>query len=250
MNVLDARQQLEQELTNMTSDKGQLREAEAGAVATERKIEQTQKQFLADQADKLAAAIKQRDHLTQDAIKSQAKAQRTRLLAPIDGIVQQLAVTTIGQVISPGQALLVVVPQDGPLEIEALVPNSDFGFIRLNQEAVVKVDAFPFGRYGTLDGKVVRVSHDSVYDKDVANGDAASPQIQNSSTLDTTPKTQGLVYPVTVQLARPSMFVDGNWVSLAAGMTATVEIRTGDRRVIDYLLSPLREIVSQAAHER
>ena len=250
MNVLDAQQQLENELTSLATDKGSLLEATAAAVATERKIEQLQKQFVADQAGKLGDAVKKRDQNEQVAIKTQAKAERTRLAAPVSGIVQQLAVTTIGQVVTSGQSLLVIVPQNGPIDIEALVPNSDFGFVTLGQEAVVKIDAFPFSRYGTIDGKVIRVSHDSVYDKDVAASDASTPQAENQSTLSSTPKTQGLVYPVTVELARSDMLLDGKAVALVPGMSATVEIRTGERRVIDYLLSPLREIVSQAGHER
>lgn len=116
--------------------------------------------------------------------------------------------------------------------------------------AVVKVDAFPFTRYGTVEGRVVRISHDTVFDRDMTRMDAATPQGQTASALDATPKTQGLVYPVTVELARSSMPVDGNAAALIPGMSATVEIRTGERRVIDYLLSPLREVVSQAGHER
>ena len=97
---------------------------------------------------------------------------------------------------------------------------------------------------------MVRVSHDSVYDKDVAATDASAPQSENQSILDTTPKTQGLVYPVTIELDRSYMVIDGKQVPLTAGMSASVEIRTGERRVIDYLLSPLREIASRAGHER
>jgi hemolysin D len=97
---------------------------------------------------------------------------------------------------------------------------------------------------------VISVSHDSVYDKDLAASDASTPQAENQSTLSSTPKTQGLVYPVTVELARSDMLLDGKAVALVPGMSATVEIRTGERRVIDYLLSPLREIVTQAGHER
>ena len=149
-----------------------------------------------------------------------------------------------------GQPLLVIVPHTGPIEIEALVQNRDFGFVAVGQEAVVKIDAFPFTRYGTVAGEIVRISHDAVFDKDLTRMDAAMPQSQTSSTLDATPKTQGLVYPVAVQLERSSMLVDGNETPLMPGMTATVEIRTGERRVIDYLLSPLREVASQAGHER
>lgn len=248
--ALDAQQQLEQQLIDQAKDKGELLEADATSVATQKKIDQGLKQFVADQTDKLSDAQRKRDHMAQDLIKAVGKAERTRLTAPIDGTVQQLAITTVGQVITAGQPLLVVVPEHSTLEIEALIANADMGFIELGQDAVIKIDAFPFGRYGSLDGKVVRVSGDSVYNKDLTSTDATVPQGENASVLDSTPKTQNLVYPVTVELTQRSMHVDGKDVPLAPGMTAVVEIRTGDRRVIDYLLSPLREVAMQAAHER
>ena len=238
-------------MTNLAYDQGQVVENEAGITSLQKKIEQTQKQFVADQAQKLSEAEFKRDHLTQDLVRATAKADRTRIVAPIDGQVQQLAVTTLGQVVTTGQPLLVVVPTDLPMEIEALVQNSDIGFLAVGQEAVVKIDAFPFTRYGTLNGKVIRVSGDAIYNRDASSQDASTPvQSQNASALDTTPKTQDLVYAVDVQLEKQSLFVDGKVVPLAPGMTATVEVQTGKRRVIEYLLSPLREMVSGAAHER
>jgi len=249
--LLDAQQVLEQTLTTDASDKGQLVETAAAAASIEKKMDEQQKQFIADQSTKLAEAERKRDHSAEDLVKAVAKAERVHLTAPIDGTVQQLAVNTIGQVVTTGQPLLVVVPEGGPLEIDALVPNSDIGFLEVGQHAVIKLDAFPFSIYGTLDGTVVDVSRDAVYDQDVSNSDAAtSPQKQNASLLDPNPKTHGLVYPVTVALNQRHIEIDGKQVPLSAGMTATVEVRTGDRRVIEYLLSPLRRVVSESGHER
>ena len=158
--VLDAEQQVDTELTNLAYDQGQLMETEAGITSLRRKIEETQKQFVADQAQKLSDAERKADHLAQDLIQATAKAARTRIVAPLDGTVQQLAVTTLGQVVTTGQPLLVIVPDNLPVEIEALVQNSDIGFVAVGQEAVVKVDAFPFSRYGTINGRVMRVSRE------------------------------------------------------------------------------------------
>jgi hemolysin D len=166
--------------------------------------------------------------------------------------VQQLAITTLGQVVAAGAALLVVVPSGGSIEIEALVQNKDIGFVSVGQHATVKVDAFPFTRYGTLDGTVVRVSRDAVDERDasgssdtlsVARGGGVSP-------VSGTPRTQNLVFPVTVELVRDVIPTESGVVRLSAGMTTNVEIRTGSRRVIDYVLAPIRETVSQAGHER
>lgn len=248
--VLQAEQQLDQVLTEMSSDTGKLQEAEAAILSTKREINQLQKQFVAEQADKLATAVRERNDVEQELIKAAAKVRRTRLRAPISGTVQQLAVTTIGQVVTPGQPLLVIVPNHAKMEVEALVASSDFGFVKIGQKAVVKLAAFPFNRYGTIKGKVVRLSRDSVYDKDIAMGDAATLPQSNASLLSTTPQTQNLVYPVWVDMIRDWVSVHGKHVLLRPGMTATIEIRTGRRSVIDYLLSPLRRMASQAGHER
>ncbi len=248
--VLAAEQQLDQALTDMGSDKGQLQEAEAAVISAKRQITQLEKQFLADQADKLSAAVKQRNELTQDMIKAITNVKHTKLRAPISGTVQQLAVTTIGQVVTQGQPLLVIVPENEPLTVEALVPSSDFGFIKAGQKAVIKLDAFPFDRYGVINGQVTHISRDSVYDKDAETADANTLPQSNYWMLSPTPKTAGLVYPVWIHPDRDWIMADGKRVLLTAGMTAQIEVRTDKRRIIDYLLSPLRDIGSEAFHER
>ena len=151
-----------------------------------------------------------------------------------------------------GQPLMVLVPSEGAIEIEALVQNSDIGFVEVGQEATVKVNAFPFTRYGTVDGRVIRISRDAVDAKDAAqSSDAATAsRAQNSSIFSTTPNAQNLVFPVVISLSRSMLSVDGKDVNLTPGMTATVEVQTGSRRVIDYLFAPLRETASTAGHER
>ena len=250
--VLESQQAMESELTNLAYDKGQLLQAEAGSISLVKKLEQLQKQFVSDQAQKLSDAQRKLDRLREDLVKANFRLDRTTLRAPIDGSVQQLAVTTIGQVVTTGQPLMVIVPSEGALEIEALVPNSDIGFVNVGQDATIKVNAFPFTRYGTIDGRVVRVSRDAVDAKDAAqSSDAATAsRAQNQSTLSTTPNAQNLVFPVAVTLDKTSLTIDGKEVPLTSGMTAQVEIQTGSRRVIDYLFAPLRETGSTAGHER
>lgn len=250
--VIDALQPVEQEQTNLAYDKGQLAETEAAIVTLRRRIEQLTHESVAQQMQRKTLAEQKRDQARKDVVKAVLKAERTRLRAPIDGTVQQLAVTTLGQVVTTGQPLLVIVPSSGTIEVEALVLNRDIGFIEPGQDAVVKLEAFPFTRYGTIAGRVVRVSRDATEDKDAAA--AADPTSaahnQGAGAVSGTPKLQNLVFPVTVELERTSLNIDGRDVSLRPGMMAAVEIRTGDRRVIDYLLSSIREVSSTAAHER
>ncbi|MFE1598266.1 HlyD family type I secretion periplasmic adaptor subunit [Methylobacterium sp. ID0610] len=250
--VIDAVQQVEQVAADLAYDRGQLVEAQAGALSLQRRVEQTASETVAKQQQLLTEAAQKRDALKQDVIKAALKRDRARLTAPISGTVQQLAVTTLGQVVTAGQPLLVVVPTEGPIEVEALVQNKDIGFIVPGQEAVVKIDAFPFTRYGSIEGKVLRVSRDAVDDKD-ANGGSdplAVSRGQGLAPVSGTPRTQNLVFPVTIELSRSTIEADGKTVQLTPGMTTSVEIRTGSRRVIDYVLAPVRETTSTAGHER
>src|SRR5262249_56109911 len=100
--------------------------------------------------------------VAEDVMKAEQKTRLQRLTAPVDGVVQQLTIHTVGGVVTPAQALLVVVPSDSRLEIEAMVSNRDIGFVRSGQEAEIKVDTFNFTRYGLLRGEVLSVSRDAI----------------------------------------------------------------------------------------
>jgi hemolysin D len=111
--------------------------------------------------------------------------------------------------------------------------------------------AFPFTRYGSIDGSVTKVSSDAVDMRDAPNlSDASAPVKAQGMTPNSGTNRPELAFPVTIKLVRQVVEVDGREVNLSPGMTVTVEIKTGTRRVIDYILSPLREVVSQTAHER
>ncbi|AWN34421.1 HlyD family type I secretion periplasmic adaptor subunit [Methylobacterium radiodurans] len=250
--LLESQQALESELTNLAYDKGQMMQAEAAGISLVKKLEQLQKQSVAEQAQKLTDAQRKLDRFKEDLAKASFRVDRMTLRAPISGTVQQLAVTTIGQVVTTGQPLMVIVPSEGNIEIEALVQNTDIGFVEIGQEATIKVNAFPFTRYGTLDGRVVRVSRDAVDAKDASQtSDAATAsRAQNSSIFSATPAGQNLVFPVVIALSKTTLLVDGKNLPLTPGMTATVEVQTGSRRVIDYLFAPIRETTSTAGHER
>ncbi len=249
--TIEALQQYETQLTTDTDDRGQLLETGAAMASLDRKIDGSITQFIAEQSQKLAEAEHKRDHLEQDLIKAQSKASHAVLRAPISGTVQQLAVSSLGQVVASGQPLLTIVPFDQPLEVKAMVANQDIGFVEPGQNAVVKVDSFPFTRYGTIDGTVERLSRDAVDERDATElSDAANAARPQGAAPGSPAKTQNLVFPATIRLAKRTMDIGGKEVALMPGMAVSVEIKTGQRRAIDYLLSPLREMVSETARER
>jgi hemolysin D len=183
--------------------------------------------FRRQSVDGLRQSAAQGAQYAEDVDKAERRNQLMRLVAPVSGTVQQLAVHTVGGIVTPAQPLLAIVPRDDMLEVEATVLNKDIGFVHAGQDVVVKVESFPYTRYGTLNGKVVTVSHDAAQDEKL-----------------------GLVYSARVRLDRNTLVIDGTPVRLSAGMNLSVEIKTGKRRVIDYLLSPLKAHSSEALRER
>ena len=164
----------------------------------------------------------------------------------MDGVVQQLAIHTVGGVVTLGQALLMVVPSDSRLEIEAMVRNQDIGFVQSGQDAEIKVDTFNFTRYGLLHGQVLTVSQDAVL-REVSQ-DRDPPQ--GSQKEGSEPKGQELNYIARISLDRTKMEIDGRIISLSPGMAVTVEIKTGSRTILSYLLSPLLRYRQETLRER
>jgi hemolysin D len=185
---------------------------------------------------------------SQDVIKAERRTKLQMLTSPVDGVVQQLAVHTVGGVVTSAQSLLVVVPADTHLEIEAMVSNRDIGFVHVGQEAEIKIDTFNFTRYGLMHGRVLSVSQDAIArDKPQDRINDKGPGAESSTSE---PKGQELVYAARISLDRTQMQVDENLVNLSPGMAVTVEIKTGARRIITYLLSPLLRYGHDSLHER
>jgi hemolysin D len=162
--------------------------------------------------------------------------------------VQQLAVHAVGGVVTPAQALLAVVPAESQLEIEAMVSNRDIGFVWPGQQAEIKVDTFPFTRYGLLHGTVLSVSQDAIMRDKPQEGTGGKVARAEASTSE--PKGQELIYAARVSLDRTRMQIDDNLVNLSPGMAVMVEIKTGSRAVISYLLSPLMRYKQESLRER
>ena len=219
------------------------REAAAAAGAIVQTREQTLSEYRRTRLTELAAAEQKVAGLSQDLIKAEERSRLQVITAPVDGTVQQLAVHTVGGVVTPAQALMEIVPRDNRLEIEAQVSNRDVGFVHPGQEAEIKVDTFNFTKYGLLKGSVQTVSADSVAQD---RGQAGLGDNRRSGARS----GEDASYAARVTLDRTQMEVDGRLVDLSAGMVVTVEIKTGTRRIIGYLLSPLVRIKQETLRER
>ena len=177
--------------------------------------------------DQIAEARRLATASTQDARRAASSSRLLTLTAPVDGTVQQLAIHTLGGVVQAAQPIMQIVPSQGPLEVEAFIENKDKGFVRPGQTVAVKVDTFEYTKYGTLPGQVTHLSQDAIPDE-----------------------KRGLIYAVKVQLGKTTIDVQGQPTPVTPGMGVNVEIKTGDRRIIEYVLSPLVRHTREALRER
>ena len=253
VSLFDAQAEVKKTQGQLASDQEQLKEATAARAQTQSEKRKTLSQFLADYQTKLSDAQKRGDDAIQGVNKASPRLQHTKLYSPVDGFVQKLAATTVGQVFTTGQQIMVIAPQKPLLQIEALVPNTDIGFLTIGQPVVVKVDAFPFTRFGTVSGHIIQIAPEAVEEQDAKRqlASAISAANEASSGSGAPPgQAPNFVFPITIALDQRSIPVDGVEIPLSSGMTVVAKIRTGQRRIIDYLLSPLTKISSEAFKER
>ncbi|MGB8045008.1 MAG: HlyD family type I secretion periplasmic adaptor subunit, partial [Pseudolabrys sp.] len=241
-------QQLVEQQEDLGVHKSHLREAEAAAAAIRETRGQAEAEYRHTLSDELAKAEQKANGLTQDLIKAEQKTRLQLLTAPVDGVVQQLAIHTVGGVVTPAQSLLVIVPSDSRMEIEAMVSNRDIGFVHAGQDAEIKIDTFNFTRYGLLHGQVLSVSQDAIIrDRKQDRSDERGLGTQNGTSE---PQGQELNYTARISLDRARMQIDDRVVNLSPGMAATVEIKTGSRTMLSYLLSPLLRYRQETLRER
>ncbi|MHC5234361.1 HlyD family type I secretion periplasmic adaptor subunit [Brucella sp. LJL56] len=249
--VIDAMQEHQEADSALADKKAQLKAAEAALdVATAEGIKLLET-LAADNASKKLEAERNSDGLEQEVVKAKKRRELMTITSPIDGTVQLSSITTVGQVIAPNTELMRIVPADAKLEIEAFLPNKDIGFVEAGQPAIIKVEAYPFTRFGILDGRVVRVSADAIPEPDAQQMESTVAQNARSTVpTGNVPRVQNLVFPVTIGFDATTLMVDGRPMPVVPGMGVTVEIKTGQRRILEYLFSPLTQITSEAMGER
>lgn len=211
--------------------KAKLVEVRAGMDSARSQANQAREEFRRDITAKLAEARMKVATTEQDLAKAADRQSVQNLKSPVDGTVQQIEVHTLGGVVTPAQKLMVVVPKGAVLEVEAKLPNKDIGFVEAGQEAEVKIDAFPFTKYGTIPARVELVSLDAVKDEES--------------------QTKEYYFPVRLSLSESFIRLEnGKRVPLSPGMTVTAEVKTGTRKPIEYVLAPLKKYGSESGRER
>ena len=248
LQYLEAQQQLVEMQQELAVQKSRYREVTAALTVLTETNAQTIAEYRRTRFGEFAEADRKVAGLIQDLVKAEQRTKLQLLTAPVDGIVQQLAVHTIGGVVTPAQTLLVLVPVDGKLEIEATVPNRDIGFVRAGQDAEIKIDTFSFTRYGILHGKVLSVSQDAI-SRDKPQ-DKPNDKSKGTESGTSEPQGQELGFQARISLDRTQMQVGAEPVNLTPGMAVTVEIKTGSRTLMSYLLSPLLRYRQESLRER
>jgi hemolysin D len=225
-DYLDKEQSALDKENELAAQRSHAKELAAGIAEQRAQVEATASKFRHDQLDELEKATQQLTQSRDDETKAQTRQSLMSLTAPVAGTVQQLAVHTLGGVVTTAQSLMEIVPDDA-LEVEAKLQNKDVGFVQVGQRVAVKVEAFPYTRYGYLNGTITEVSNDAVQDKKL-----------------------GLTFPVRIRLETNRIHVDNRWITLTPGMSVTADIRTGKRSVIGYFLDPLQQTAQEGMRER
>ena len=249
LDYLSTQQDFVEHQQELEVQKGRLAEAQGAVASLQEQRKQAEAEYQHTNLKDLEEAEQKALILKEQVVQATQKIRLQTLTAPVDGVVQQLAVHTEGGVVTPAQMLLSIVPSESHLEIEAMISNHDIGFVHEGQDVAIKIDTFSFTRYGLLHGHVLTVSQDAIERNKPA--DKSSNRQQPGAESETSePLGQELVYSARVSLNETQMQVDDRLVNLSPGMAVTVEIRTGSRHIISYLLSPIEKHTHQALRER
>ncbi|MBF0308392.1 MAG: HlyD family type I secretion periplasmic adaptor subunit [Magnetococcales bacterium] len=216
---------IEQE-AELSSQRSRIREIEAALREARGQREEILAETRRIHLENVMEGQQKRISLEKELLKAAQRDRLMQLTAPVEGTVQQLAVHTVGGIVTPAQPVMVIVPRSDAVEVEAFIENKDIGFIQVGQEAEVKIETFQYTKYGTIHALVDSVSHDAINDE-----------------------KRGLIYSSRIKLSRTNLEVNGRLVDLTPGMAVSVEVRINKRRVIDYFLSPLIQYAKESLRE-
>jgi hemolysin D len=252
VDYLQLKEELAKNRNDLASQQKTVQQAQAAVKEAEQAVEQVRRDRVADIYNDLNQRVTGEPELKGDLDKARDLYALKWLRAPVSGTVQSVGVTTIGQVVTPAQSLVTIVPDGTPLIVEATISNQDIGYVRVGQSVEIKVDTFPFQKYGTLQGRLVWVSPDAEdrsaasKDADTRSGVASDPARNNEPPNPNT----GYVYKVHIRAERLALPVAGEMREMRAGMTVQSDITTDHRRVIEFFLSPVIKYMDEGLKVR
>lgn len=239
------------------SDQGDLASQQKKVVELSAAVESAQKQldkdvrtFTADRYQDLESAASKSYDLSSQYTQADLTVKMDVLRAPIDGVVQSMAVVTLGSVVQSGQTIATIEPSRAPLVVEADLPAQNAGFVKVGQTARIKVSAYPFEQYGSIPGRVLWISPTADPTSDLSAipiGESHQPEMPSaaptasSQSGSSAPPT--LYYRVNILPERMWLDVDGVRRTMRPGMTVSVDIATGHRRVLEFFIDPIFKYV-------
>jgi hemolysin D len=241
IRLLDYEQQRVELINNIDVQRSNAAKARAAMLNIDAQLATLRATFGKTAITDLAEAEDNSALRTQELQKTARRRAFQEIRSPVDGIVQQLALATIGGIVQPAQALMVIVPDGADIQVEVMIQNKDIGFVREGQGVRIKLEAFPFTDYGLIPGILETISSDAI-----DTGTERSQQRDEKSR----PVEQGLVYSARIRMQRSTIRVAGKDQIIGPGLAVQAEIKTGERRIIDYLLSPIAKTMDEAGRER
>lgn len=239
LQVRDKEREANERARDLEAQESTVQALVAAVAQSERRIDQLVSTYQSNLRNERVEADNQLQKLRQEDVKQAHRAAMLELRAPQAGIVKDLATHTAGAVVSPGTVLLTIVPENEPLIAEVEIRNDDVGFVAVGQKVRLKLVAYPFQKYGMVDGEVRQLA-----------ADAQDPQARPSNELRPGLPTNGQGYRARIALQTQSLTGPAQGRPLVAGMQVMAEIQQGERTVLEYLLSPIRQVVQESGRER
>ena len=230
IDLIAVKKELNTTKSELESTKIQIPRAKYAINEAENRILEKLKNFKSEALQELEKINSELKVYESKIVSEQDKLDKTVVKSPVNGIVKQINLNTIGGVVKSGFDLIEIVPQSDILLVEAKIDPKDIAFINPSQRAIVKVTAYDFAIYGALEGNIVEISADSIVDKD-----------------SKTPKTY---YKIVVKTDKNYLEKNGKKLPIIPGMVASVDIITGQKTILDFILKPILKTKQDALHER
>lgn len=227
MTMKDLEKEYLEQKSDLDIKEDELKKLHTQYEIAQKELLQFKNQTKKDVVEELNNVTEELSSLIPEVNKSDYILESKSIHAPEDGMIYNLNNSTSGRVVQSGEVIMELIPSSSPLEVEAKVLNRDIGFIHLGQKVKVKLDSFKFTKYGFIEGIITNIAKASILDENL-----------------------GEIYPIIIELKKDKMKIDGNFVKLMPGMTCTVDIKIGKRRLIEYIISPMIRYKDEALREK